>query len=202
AIYEDLKVCDYCATYAKTEKTCKVAPGAKACTPCLEAHKGCYWGNASLTGTRPDNAKASASSEKAGPVVATRPGLRPVVGLPLPANTHVPNPALFRDGQVAFANTTFEVALSSVDRARRQLLADIEVARLQLSQLDQVEHILAERSGGDPSGQVGNNFGFRFDFSADPSDAGGMSEPEAGPSRATAKAKESGRPSKRSRAQG
>ncbi|EPS92485.1 hypothetical protein FOMPIDRAFT_1056827, partial [Fomitopsis schrenkii] len=108
AIYEDLKVCDYCATYAKTEKTCKVAPGAKACTPCLEAHKGCYWGNASLTGTRPDNAKASASSEKAGPVVATRPGLRPVAGPSLPANTHVQNPALFRDGHVAFADTTFE----------------------------------------------------------------------------------------------
>ncbi|EPS92470.1 hypothetical protein FOMPIDRAFT_1056840, partial [Fomitopsis schrenkii] len=125
AIFEDLKVCDYCATYAKTEKECKVAPGATACTACLDAHKGCYWGNASLSGTRPDNAKASASSEKAGPAVAARPGLRPVAS-PLQVGTYVPNPALFRDGQVAFANTTFEVALSSVDRARRQLLADIE----------------------------------------------------------------------------
>lgn len=92
AIFEDLKVvrtalaspslpiltclsqCDYCATYAKTEKECKVAPGATACTACLAAHKGCYWGNASLSGTRPDIGKTSAPSEKVAPAVGARPG--------------------------------------------------------------------------------------------------------------------------------
>ncbi|KAI0712700.1 hypothetical protein C8Q72DRAFT_892135 [Fomitopsis betulina] len=175
AIYEELKVCDYCATYAKTKKVCEVKKGATACTACLEAHKGCYWGNASLSGTRPDTGKTAAPAEKASAPVATRSGLCSVIGPPVVDKTYVLDPARLKEGVAVFSRNTFADA--------------------------HVEYALLDQAGGDLTAPVGEDFAFSYD-PVSQVDISPDVAPEAGPSRATATAAESGRPRKRSRAQG
>ncbi|KAI0715571.1 hypothetical protein C8Q72DRAFT_891625 [Fomitopsis betulina] len=197
AIYEDLKVCDYCATYAKTEKECKVKPGATACTACLEAHKGCYWGNASLSGTRPDTSKTAAPAETS----SCPPGLRSVVGPPVVDKTYVLDPARLKEGVAVFSRNTFADAVLAIQFAKHRHLASIDLARLELAHLEHIEYALLDRAGGDLTAPVGEDFAFSYD-PVDHATVGPEVEPEAGPSRATATAAESGRPRKRSRAQG
>ncbi|EPS93809.1 hypothetical protein FOMPIDRAFT_88700 [Fomitopsis schrenkii] len=201
ALYEDLRVCDYCATYAKTAKECKVEKGATACTACLEAHKGCYWGNASLSGTRPDTSKTAAPAEKSSAPVVARSGLRSVVGPPVVDKTYVLDPARLKEGVAVFSRNTFADAVLALQFAKNRHLAAIDLARLELAHLEHVEYALLDRAGGDLTAPVGEEFAFSYD-PVNHATVGPEVEPEVGPSRATATAAESGRPRKRSRAQG
>ncbi|EPS92528.1 hypothetical protein FOMPIDRAFT_1056781 [Fomitopsis schrenkii] len=181
AIYEDLKVCDYCAMYAKTEKECKVAPGATACTS--------------------RHTKTAAPAEKAPAPVATRSGLRSVVGPPVVDKTYVLDPARLKEGVAVFSRNTFADAVLALQFAKNRHLAAIDLARLELAHLEHVEYTLLDRAGGDLTALVGEDFAFSYD-PVNHATVGPEVEPEAGPSRATATAAESGRPRKRSRAQG
>lgn len=150
-----------------------------------------------MSGTRPDTSKTAAPAETS----SCPPGLRSVVGPPVVDKTYVLDPARLKEGVAVFSRNTFADAVLAIQFAKHRHLASIDLARLELAHLEHIEYALLDRAGGDLTAPVGEDFAFSYD-PVDHATVGPEVEPEAGPSRATATAAESGRPRKRSRAQG